>query len=250
MEYTQKNLETFNLKELHNKGFKPEYYSFDKKSLVMIRDLTSRDRAKVQNILNECYHNIDKLNNFKKIFNIPTSDIASNSLISNILCLIAMANQSNTINLKLGIYASIFSLRKFERKKLNNLRKMIFLNIELKSHNNSSLIKEYKRTFKDYNDCINLFLDDKDYNNIFDNNITLDIIRRDILNELNRRCKVAKKCKILNKENIVQGFAYFIPRTSIDDEIIILYNNNPFTISDFKKTNLITNKINGKIYWE
>ena len=247
-----KNLKNFNLNQEKefSTNIKPAFYSFGINVFVMIRNLKYSDRNLLKNLFSKHYSN---LKNIKHIDNSLTSDdrlILLDNLISNMLYTIKNKNTPDYPEIMYGIYAVLYKMNKDKKRDLNLLKSLLFFNNEIKTYSNKKLINIYKKTYSEYSSAL-LVIEDKDtYIKLFNKNVILEIQRNDIINEFKRRCKIAKICEIVDKDNISQGDGYFIPKINLEDEIIVFFKDIPYTLSGFKKSKLSTKKNNGKICWK
>ena len=247
-----KNLENFNLNQEKefSTNIKPVFYSFGINVFVMIRNLKYYERNLLQNLFSKHYSN---LKNIKHIDISLTSDdglILLDSLISNMLYTIKNKNTSDYPEIMYGIYTVLYKMNKHKKRDLNLLKRLLFFNNEIKTYSNKKLVKIYKKTYSEYSTALSMIEDKDTYSKFFNKNVILEIQRNDIVNEFKRRCKIAKICEIVDKNNISQGNGYFIPRINLEDEIIVFFKDVPYTLSGFKKSKLSTKKINGKICWK
>lgn len=250
----EKNLKTFNLNELDTvlENIKPCTYCLGINAYVLIRRLNSSQRKIVQSIFNECKSYIEKVKEFKDYTKITKGVSYSDSLVSSLVCLATnMDIDASPIEVKYGICTLILAMQDNQKRELNSIKKILFFNIELKKYTNKKLINIYKKTIRDYSGISTLYLDDdKKYSIEFDRNEKLLIQRKDIIEEFKKRSYISKYCEIVDEYDIYKGHAYFIPKFSTDDIIVVFYKHIPYTISAFKKTKLHTKKKDDKIYWK
>ena len=250
----EKNLKTFDLNTLDTvlESIKPCTYCLGTNAYVLIRKLNSSQRRAVQLIFNECKSYIEKFKEFKDHIKIVKETSCSDTLISSLICLATnMDIDASPIEVKYGICSLILTMQDNQKKELNSIKKILFFNTELKKYTNKKLINAYRKTVKDYNGISTLYLgDDKKYSIEFNKNEKLLIQRKDIIEEFKRRSYISKYCEIVDEYDKYKGHAYFVPKFSTDDIIVVFYKHVPYTIPAFKKTKLHTKKKNGKIYWK
>lgn len=244
----EKNFKPLQPKEIID--LEPSFYSFGINGYVLLRNLKEHQRNIIKNIFSECYLNLKKIKNLDYNLIQDNSEVLIEHLISNLLYLSKGCNSKDYKKVIYGIYLIILKMKKTKANDFKLLKDILLFNDLIKKHSNKKLIRLYKKTYRDYNNSISL-IENKDlYKNTFNQNIILETKRNDIVNEFKRRCKIAKICTLIDVHNEPKGDGYFIPRMDLDDDIVIFYKNTPYTLNDFKKTGLITKKLNGKICWK
>lgn len=226
-----------------------EFLSFNENVFTKFKSLTVSQRKKAQSIFKECLYYMDDIPELKKILKTLNFQSYSEKLLSNLIISSSHPNYIDSISLKHGICILLLSMQKNKKRELKLIKDILFFDIEVQKLTNKKLFELYRKTLKNKSVAISL-LDKEEYSKIYNENMILEIKRRDILNEFFRRSKVSKVCELVNSEDVSQGKAHFIPKTEQDDIIIVMYKNEPCRLCDIKKMKLFTKRVNGKIFWK
>lgn len=235
------------------KDLKPCYYSYGKGTFGMINNLKRHERESIKILLSNF---ISRLHSFRKLnlkYNRVSFENTQENLISNLYFLIDkkadIRENEEYLRAIFGIFVILSCTKRGSDKAYKLMRDILYFDKTVESYTNQRLLCVYKKTVKNYN-ALSLIENKTFYEEASITNSILDTKRKDILNEFNKRSRLAKICDIVDKNDNFKGIGYFIPKMIHEnDKIIVIFNNEPYSLNDFKKNKLYTKKVNGRISW-
>lgn len=233
-------------------NIEPRLLSFDENVFFKLKNLNNTQRKRAQSIFKECLSYTNRIPELKKILKLFKVQSYTEKLLSNLIISSSHPTYLNSIHLKYGICSLLLTMKSSKKRELKSLEEILFFNITIEQLSNKKLLELYKKISKniDKNKSIAMsLLDNDEYDKVFNENTILEIKKDDITNEILKRSKLSKSCELLDKNDVSQGSASFIPKREDDDIIIVIYENVPYTVLDIKKKKLFTKKIDGKIAW-
>lgn len=231
-------------------NLKPIFYSFGTSIFILMERLKPYQRLFTQSLFERCMSFVDNNPDLRNYIHIQSNFSYSNSLVSNLIYLSNFPNIKDVESIEYGICASIIALQHNKKRELNSIKKSLFYDKELKNFSNKKILRIYKKTFKDFNKSLHLIENADKYSIEFDKNEKLVLKRNDIIQEFKRRSKMSRFCQVFDDNDKSQGYVYFIPKFSEDDNFIVFYKHIPYTMYEFKKKNLHVKRKDGKISWK